>query len=161
MAFQTGTGVTFAIGTTAPASTAQSFGQDTYKVVGEVSDTGEFGPSRNIVQFASLADGRTRKARGVEDLGDLTVTYADDASDEGQEEMEDAYMVQSQAADEFNFRIQLNDAAGPGLDPTTIYLRAKVAGLVIQSITNDGVIMRQATLAVNDYLRVNAEEPST
>lgn len=161
MAITTGTGVTFAIGTTAPANDAESFAQDSYQLVGEVSEIGEFGPSRSIVEFASLDDGRMRKLRGVENLGDLTVTYADDGTNEGQQDMEDAYAVQSHAADEFNFRIQLNDAQGEALAPTTIYVRAKVSGLVIQSITNDGVIMRQATLAINEFVRVPAEEASS
>lgn len=157
MAISTGTGVTFAIGTTQAASDAQTFESDTYKKVGEVSEIGEFGPSRNIVEFASLDDGRMRKLRGVEDLGDLAVTYADDGTNDGQQAMEAAYAVDSHAADEFNFRIQLNDSVGAGKAPTTIYVRAKVAGLTIQSITSDGVLMRQATLAVNEYLRVPAE----
>lgn len=152
MAITTGTGVKFAIGTT-----AANYADDTYEVVGEVTEIGEFGPSRSIVEFASLDDGRMRKLRGVENLGDMTVTYADDGTNDGQQDMEAAYAVTSAAADEFNFRIQLNDSAGAGLDPTTIYVRAKVSGLVVQSVTNDGVVMRQATLAINDYHRVPAE----
>lgn len=152
MAIQTGSGVTLAIGTTAAidfdSGTQGDFEADAYEVVGEVSEVGEFGDERTVVEFISLADGRVRKARGSANAGDAVVTYAYDSNDQGQDDLKSAFEEASQAADEFNFRVQFNDAPESGT-PTTFYFRARITSLRVQSVTPDGVITRQATLAIN------------
>jgi hypothetical protein len=147
MAIQTGSGVTLAIGSA--AQTSPEYVGDTYKEVGEVSEIGEFGDERTVVEFIALSDGRVRKARGSANAGDSVVTYAYDSSDDGQDDLKDAFEEQSQAADEFNFRIQFNDAAGSPLLKTTFYFRARITSRRVQSITNDAVVTVQATLAIN------------
>jgi len=147
MTVQTGTGVTVAIGTIATATTLAQFEADSYTAVGEVSEVGEFGDARNIVTWSSLADGRVRKARGSADSGDVPVTYGYDSTNSGQDAIRTAFNVTSQSADEFNFRVQLNDQIST--NPTTFYFRARIAGLRMQSISNDGIVTRVAQLAVN------------
>lgn len=147
---KTGSGVTLAIGTTVAATTQAEFEADTYAVAGLVEEIGEFGDQRNSVQFLSLADSRVQKARGAADAGDATVTYAHETGDGGQDALKTAFETASAAADEFNFRVEFNDQITPSTgNPTTFYFRAKIMGRRVQSITADGVVKVQATLAIN------------
>lgn len=150
MATQTGSGVTLSIGTTQAAANQAAFESDTYQAVGEVSEIGEFGDERTIVEFISLSDGRVRKARGSANAGDAVVTYAYDSADDGQDDLKDAFEATSQSADEFNFKVEFNDAGiGSPSSPSTFYWRARVTSRRVQSITNDGIVTVQATLAIN------------
>jgi len=150
MAIQTGTGASVAIGTTAAATTLGQFEADSYTVVGETSSLGAFGDRREIVEFKSLADGRVRKARGSANAGDMTVTFGYDSTDSGQAAVKAAFEVVSQSADEFNFRVMNNDSLGS--NPTTRYFRARVSSREQQEITNDGIVMMQAVLAINSAI---------
>ena len=149
MTVQTGSGATIAIGTTTAADDAAEFAADTYTEIGEVSDSGQFGDTRQIVTWQSLADGRVRKARGSADAGDMTITVGFDGSDAGQAAVKAAFAVSSQTADEFNFRVQLNDGT---VTPTTFYFRARVTSRPMQSITADGIVQMQFTLAINSAI---------
>lgn len=148
MAIKTGTGATIAIGTVlaAPNGTLAEYQADSYTTIGNTETIGGFGDERSIVRFISLADGRTQKARGAADAGDQTLTYADTTGDAGQLAMEAAFAATSQATDEFNFRVTLNDQIST--NPTRYYYRARVANLKPGDITNDGVVMIQALLAI-------------
>jgi hypothetical protein len=149
MAIKTGTGCTIAIGTVlaAPNGTQAEYEADTYTSLGVVESIGQFGDQRSSVQFASLADGRMQKARGIADAGDAVITYAHSTGDAGQVALKAAYAATSQATDEFNFRVQLNDTIST--TPTKFYFRARVLGIPVQEIVNDGVIRVQVTLAIN------------
>lgn len=159
MAIQTGAGVTIAIGTAvftgspqALPDTLAEFQGFTYTAVGEVSEIGEFGDERTIVPFISLSDGRTRKARGSADAGDIQLTYAYDPADTGQDALATAFAVASQSLDQYPFRVRFNDATGLGSPMnvgSTFYFGAKITQLRTQSISNDNIITRVATLAIN------------
>lgn len=158
MTIQTGAGATIAIGSSPfvgsplaiPNSLAQ-FQAVSYTVIGEVSEIGEFGDERTIVPFISLNDGRTRKARGSADAGDLQVTFAYDADDAGQVALQAAFEVSSQTADQYPFRIRFNDgSAGSPLGlGTTHYFGGKITQFRIQSISNDNVITKVAIIGIN------------
>jgi hypothetical protein len=147
MAIQTGSGVSLAIGTTAAASSLGQYEADTYTTVGEVSEIGEFGDERAVVEFMSLADSRVRKARGSANAGDCQVTYAYDSTNSGQDALRTAFLVTSQSADEYNFRIMFNDQIST--NPTTWYFRAKITARRVQSVSNDNIVTVVATLAIN------------
>lgn len=149
MSFKTGTGSTFAIGTTLAAAngTQAEYEADSYTTVSEIESVGEFGDAREIVTFASLGDGRRQKARGIADAGDVPVVYADKTGDAGQLAIEAAFAVTSQAADEFNFRVQLNDSLGS--NPTTYYFRARITELRVQGLSNDNAVLIRAMVAIN------------
>lgn len=147
---KTGTGATISIGTTASAETQSQFEADTYQEVGDVEEIGEFGDQRASVQFAALKDGRVRKGRGTADAGEVPLRYAHRTADVGQDAIKAAYEAESHAADEFNFKVMLNDQITPSTgNPTTFYFRAKVMGRRVQSVSNDGVVRAVATLAIN------------
>jgi len=149
MTFKTGTGSTIAIGTTlaTPNGTAAEYAADGYTNIGDIETIGPFGDERSIVRFTSLADGRVQKARGVADAGDQTISYAHKTGDAGQVALLAAFAVASQAADEFNFRVQLNDAITT--NKTTRYYRARVASQRVREITNDGAVIVEAMLAIS------------
>jgi hypothetical protein len=149
MAIKTGTGCTLAIGTTlaVPNGTQAQYEADTYTNVGEIEEIGEFGDERSVVEFAALGDGRMQKARGVANAGDATVTYAHKTADAGQDAVKTAFEATSQSADEFNFRVLLNDQIST--NPTKFYWRARITGRRVLAITNDGVVKVRATLAIN------------
>lgn len=149
MAIKTGTGCSIAIGTTLSTSggTQSEYEADTYVTLGNVESIGQFGDLRESVQFASLADGRRQKARGIADAGDSVVTYAHTSGDAGHTALKAAFAATSQATDEFNFRVQFNDQISTS--PTKFYFRARVMGVPVQEVRNDGVVMVQTTLAIN------------
>lgn len=147
MSVITGAGATVAIGTTQAASTQSQYEADSYTGIGEISDSGEFGDSRTVVTWQSLADGRVRKSRGSADAGDMTMIVGFDGSDAGQTAVKNAFAVSSQSLDEFNFRVQLNDSGG--VNPTTFYFRAKVTSRPLQSLTPDGIVTMQFNIAIN------------
>lgn len=146
---KTGTGCTIAIGTVlaAPNGTQAEYEADSYTAAGDVESIGRFGDKRAPVTFAALEDGRLRKARGTADAGDMEVVYAHKTADSGQDAITAAFAATSQATDEFNFRVQLNDQISTS--PTKFYFRARVLGNEMLEITNDGVVRRSVTLAIN------------
>jgi hypothetical protein len=149
MTIKTATGATIAIGTVlaVPNNTLAEYQADSYTAIGDVESVGEFGDAREIVAFASLSDGRRQKARGIADAGDVPVVYADKTGDNGQLAMEAAFAATSQATDEFNFRVTLNDQISS--NPTRYYFRARVPQLRVQPLANDAVVKIQAVLAIN------------
>jgi len=149
MAIKTGTGGSISIGTVlaVPNGTQAQYEADTYTTVGNSQSISEFGDERALVQFAALSDGRMQKARGTADAGDCTIVYAHTTGDSGQNALRAAFAAASQATDEFNFRVQFNDQITTS--PTKYYFRARVSTLRVQEITNDGVILVRAVLAIN------------
>jgi hypothetical protein len=147
---KTGTGATLAIGTVLATTngTQAEYEADSYTSIGELSEVPEFGDQRSSVQFAALSDGRMRKARGIADAGETEIIYAHSTGDAGQEALKAAFAETSQATDEFNFRIQFADTIATS--PTTLYFRARVMSAPrYKGLTNDGVILNGAMLAIN------------
>lgn len=147
---KTATGATIAIGTVlaVPNGTQSEYEADSYTAIGEISEIPEFGDQRESVTFASLADGRRRKARGIADAGETEIIYAHTTGDAGQAALKAAYAATSQNTDEFNFRVQFADQIST--NPTTLYFRARVMSAPrYKGLTNDGVILNGATLAIN------------
>lgn len=149
MAIKTGTGSTIAIGTVLATTngTQAEYEADTYTTIGKVESIGPFGDERAIVQFTSLADSRVQKARGSANAGDQTIVFAHETSDAGQVALKAAFDATSQSTDEFNFRVQFNDAITT--TPTKRYYRARVSTLRVREITPDGVVMVEGTLIIN------------
>lgn len=158
MTIQTGAGASIAIGSSpfvgSPLAAPDSlvdFQAVSYTVIGEVAEIGEFGDERTIVPFISLTDGRTRKARGSADAGDLQITFAFDGDDAGQAALRAAFEVQSQTADQYPFRVRLNDGSvgSPTGVGTSYYFGGKITQLRQQSISNDNIVTMVAIIAIN------------
>lgn len=147
---KTGTGATVAIGTVlaTPNGTAAEYAADSYVAIGELAEVPEFGDQRATVQFVSLSDGRVRKGRGAADAGETEITYMHSTGDAGQDALKAAFAATSHSTDEFNFRVQFADTITT--TPTTLYFRAKVMSAPrYKGLTNDGVIINGAMLAIN------------
>lgn len=99
------------------------------------------------MRFISLGDGRVKKSRGSADAGNLVLRVGFDPGDAGQVALKNAYEVSSQAADEFNFRIEYNNSLG--VNGTTFYFRGRVMSIPMQGAGNDETVMREITIGIN------------
>lgn len=104
-----------------PASQVE-YETHSYIEVGEVENLGEIGDESQVVTFASLADGRMRKLKGVRDAGTLNVVCGYDATDAGQ----DAMVAAEAQPLNYAFKIELNDPVTLGGTPTIIYFYGQV-----------------------------------
>jgi hypothetical protein len=149
MSISTGSGVQFFIGTTDDAENLSQFLTDTYIEVGEVEDLGEFGDESELVTFASLANARLQKLKGVRDAGTLALVVGADDTDVGQ----DALIV-AEADDtlDFSFKVILNDKATLGGAPSEHYFRGKVMSKRLGVGTVNNVIRRTFNIGVNSEI---------
>lgn len=153
MGISTGAGVQVFIGTTDPAENLSQFLTDTYTEVGEVEDLGEFGDAAEEVTFASLADGRLQKLKGVRDAGTIALICGQDDGDVGQ----DALIVAEADTLDFNFKIILNDKLTSGGTPSEHYFRAKVMSKRTGVGTVNNVVRKTFNLGINsEVLSIDA-----
>lgn len=153
MTISTAAGAQFFIGTSVIAENLSQFLTDVYVEVGEVEDLGEFGDESEIVTFASLADSRQRKLKGVRDAGVLPVTVGADDTDLGQ----DAMIAAEGEVLDFNFKVILNDKVTLGGTPSEHYFFGKVTSKRITVGTVNNVVRRTFNVGVNSaIITVNA-----
>jgi hypothetical protein len=152
MAIITASGTTIARGpavTKAAADTVGEFAALTpYTAVGEVETYGEFGDESSVVTFASVGDGRVRKAKGARDAGVLPLTVAHDPLDAGQAALEAAELTNF----EYAFKITLPDAPSDLYTNTIIYFRGVVMSKRKNVGGNDNVVRNTYNIAVNSEL---------
>lgn len=148
MTISTGSGVRFYIGTTAAAENLSQFLSDTYTEVNEVEDIGEFGDEAEEVTFASLADGRLRKLKGVRNAGTMAVICGDDPSDTGQAELVTA---EADVLD-YNFKVVLNDKLTDSGTPSEHYFKGKVMSKRLAVGTVNNVLRRTFNVGVNSAI---------
>lgn len=129
------------IGTTGAATTQADFEADSWSLVGEVEDLGEFGDEADEITFTALSDRRTRKFKGAFNAGTLTCVVGFDSNDAGQ----DAMIAAFASDDDYNFRVRLNDPATVGGTPTTLYFRGKVSSKRL-NVGNVGNVVRQTLM---------------
>ena len=149
MSISTGSGVQFFIGTTAPAESLSQFLTDIYSEVGEVEDLGEFGDESELVTFASLANARLQKLKGVRDAGVLALIVGSDDTDVGQDAL-----IAAEADDtlDFNFKVILNDKATLGGTPSEHYFRGKVMSKRLAVGTVNNVVRKTFNIGVNSEI---------
>ena len=98
------------------------FEADSYIEIGEAESLGEYGDESEVVPFASLNDGRTRKFKGTRDAGTLPLVVGHDPSDEGQ-----LAVVAAEANHlDYNFKVVGNDAITLGGNGSVDYFYGKV-----------------------------------
>lgn len=100
MARTTASGTVLSIGTTASSASA-----DTFTVVGEITDIGEFGRVFKEVTSEVISDRETYRVKGNYDDGTITLTLNRDLSDAGQTAL--AAALNSDA--NYNIRVELNE----------------------------------------------------
>lgn len=149
MSISTGSGVQFFIGTTTVAENLSQFLTDTYTEVGEVEDLGEFGDESEAVTFASLADGRLQKLKGVRDAGTLALIVGADDADAGQDAL---IVAEAEDALDFSFKVVLNDKATIGGTPSEHYFRGKVMSKRLGVGTVNNVLRKTFNIGVNSAI---------
>ena len=105
MSISTAAGSRFFIGGAGEPADLAAFQAHSYIEVGEIENLGEVGDESQVVQFASLADGRMRKLKGVRDAGTMNIICGLDDSDAGQ----DAMIAAEAEPLNYAFKIQLNN----------------------------------------------------
>ncbi len=154
MGVNTASGVQFFIGTTTAAENLSQFITDSYTEVGEVEDLGEFGDESEEVTFASLADARLQKLKGVRDAGTLALICGHDDSDVGQDAL---ITAEADNTLDFNFKVILNDKLTLGGTPSEHYFRGKVMGKRLGVGTVNNVVRRTFNVGVNsEVLSIDA-----
>lgn len=111
--------------------------------VGLVESIGEFGDKSNTVTFAAINDSRMRKAKGVKDAGEFTITVAHDPSDLGQLAMEAAQASTSN----FIFKVVL-----PDVGATAKYFLGLVQSQPLNIGGNDNVVRKNYVVAINSEI---------
>jgi hypothetical protein len=148
MTISTGSGVQIFIGTTVAAENLSQFLSDSYTLIGETEDLGEFGDEAEEVTFASLADGRLRKLKGVRNAGTMALIVGDDPADAGQS----ALIVAEASVLDYNFKVVLNDPLTDGGTPSEHYFRGKVMSKRLAVGTVNNVLRRTFNIGVNSAI---------
>jgi hypothetical protein len=117
MAIQTSAGSTVAIAVTLPGTyDATGFNALTWKVVGEITDIGEFGKEFNLVNHNPIGTRQIKKLKGSFNNGSLQLQMARDAAGaSNQIELRNALASDNS----YSFRVTLQDG-------TKIYFTGKV-----------------------------------
>ncbi|OHV17543.1 hypothetical protein BK022_04980 [Methylorubrum extorquens] len=146
----TATGARIFIGPVAPPTTdtEAEFEALTWTEIGLVESLGEFGDESNAVNFASLGDGRQRKAKGVRDAGNLALTVARDPTDPGQ----DALIAAEATNNKYAFKVTYPDRLTPTGDDSADYFRALVMSKRSNVGSADNVIRRSFTLGIDSAI---------
>jgi hypothetical protein len=116
--------------------------------VGMVESLGEFGDQSSTVNFASLNDGRQRKAKGIRDAGDLALTVARVATDAGQK----ALIAAEATNNKFAFKVVYPDRLTPTGTDGIDYFRALVMSKRSNVGSADNVIRRAFTLGIDSAI---------
>ncbi|MBN6819518.1 iron ABC transporter substrate-binding protein [Methylobacterium organophilum] len=120
----------------------------TWTEIGLVESLGEFGDQSNTVNFASLNDGRNRKAKGIRDAGDLALTVARDPTDPGQ----DALIAAEATSNKYAFKVVYPDRLTPTGTDGIDYFRALVMSKRSNVGSADNVIRRAFTLGIDSAI---------
>lgn len=136
------------LGTTAAADTVAEFEADTYQLVGEVEDLGEFGDESEEITFTALQDARVRKLKGPKNAGTIAVVAGDDPLDAGQ----DAMVAAEASSLDFNFKVELNDPVSLSGTPSVHYFRGKVMSKRLNVGNASNVVRRTFNVGINSAI---------
>ena len=145
MAVNTASGCQLYVGTTTEADSLSEFEADTYTLIGEITNMGEFGRQYALITHSSLDDRNVRKFKGQRDDGTMALIVGSDAQDAGQAILFDALDDDQ----DYNFKVIENDDSDTsGAEGTTSYFRGKImsARKVIGDASN--VVTRRIDLAL-------------
>lgn len=141
---------TISIGTTTVCNNQADYEADSYTLLGEVEDLGEFGDTANEVTFTALNDRRVRKFKGSFDAGTITIVCGYDGTDAGQ-----AAAIAAMAADDnYNFKVTLNDEVTIGGTPTTLYFSGKVMSMPHNVGNVENVVRMTFTVGINSAITI-------
>jgi hypothetical protein len=140
MAIQTSAGSSISISSGTPATyDAAGFNALTWKIIGEVTDIGEFGKEFNLVTHMPVASRQVKKLKGSFNNGAIQLQMArDSAAAANQVDLRTA--LQSDAS--FPFRVQLQDG-------TRLYFTGKVMSYKTQVGGVDSITGATTTIEID------------
>ncbi len=128
--------------------TAAEFAALPWVEIGLVENLGEFGDQSAAVSGAVLGDGRTRKAKGARDAGDLSIVCFDGPDDLGQQAAVAAEATNNNFAFKVVYPNKLNPTGTDGID----YFRALVMSKRKNVGTNDNIMRRTFQVGINSKI---------
>lgn len=148
-------GSKFYIGTTLAVNTEQSdpgaiaeFATDSYTLVTEAEDIGEFGDEAEEITFTALRDGRVRKLKGPKNAGTIAVVCGSDPADAG----EDAMVLAEASNLDFNFKVELHDETSLSGIPSVHYFKGKVMSKRLNVGNASNVVRRTFNVGINSKI---------
>lgn len=145
-------GSKFYIGTTlainfnqADAQVIAEYLTDTYTLVEEAEDIGEFGDESEEITFTALRDARVRKFKGPKNAGTIALVVGADATDTG----EDALVAAEAQPNDFNFKVELNDPETLSGTPSVHYFSGKVMSKRMNVGNASNVVRRTFNIGIN------------
>lgn len=145
MAMGTAAGTKVYLGTTTAMTTLTAYAADTWVLIGEVEDLGDFGDTATEATITTLGERRTRKFKGSFNAGTLTVKVGSDPADTGQIALAAAF-----ASDlNYNVKVSLDDKITNAGTPTICYFAGKVMKKARTVGTADNVIRQNFDISID------------
>lgn len=114
--------------------------------IDDVEDGGELGDQWGQTTYTPLKASRVRKFKTTRDAGDISMVLGMNSSDAGQQ----AIVAALDSKNAYAFKMVLDDASpGSPASPTTFYFCAKVMSDRRAVGTNENVVRRNVTLAID------------
>ena len=154
MARSASAGSKFFIGTTVGLDTVET----DWAEVGLVTNLGEFGTSYAVISAETLGDQKVFKAKGINQLGSMTVSVLRDTSDVGQAR---ARLAANNATSiPYNCKIELNDApTGPSPTPTTFTFKALLNSYTTNISGSGDFVSATVQVEITDDITETAAAP--
>lgn len=121
------------------------FSGETWVPVDGWETMGGFGDASNLITTALINRGRDTKQKGTRNAGQMDNRFAHIPNDTGQE----AVRTAEATANNYAFRVQLNDIPSGGSTPTTFYFIALVMSWRPVGGNANTTLLRAAMLEVN------------
>lgn len=150
MAVITAAGTKFSIGTT-----AATFASDTFTVVGEIVNIGEFGKEYQEITHQPVGSRATQKFKGSYNNGTITLQLGADLADAGQTALKTALDSDS----DYNVRVELNNALTSGAGPhhgTQYDFKGKIMSYKVNAGGANNVVGATVVVAISGDITVTA-----
>lgn len=143
----TSAGTKVSIGTSTRKTDATTYAADTWTVIDNITDAGEFGSEAEIVVVKMVNQTYTKKLKGSRDNGTVEFIVARDSSDAGYQ----ALVAAEQTGFAFNFKFELADKPASGASPknSIMYFAAIVASRKNSLKGADDVVTTTFSLAIS------------
>lgn len=144
-----------ALAATAVDFVASDFTAQTWTQIGSLESIGSLGDTSSEITFDDIGKGRTQKAKGPRNAGNMELVMAIDYADAGQI----ALIAAEKLPHSFAFKIEFNDKPASGASPKNSQRMfvAKVMSAGEALDTASSIMKMSASLAIDsNIVRVNA-----
>jgi hypothetical protein len=120
----------------------------TWVEVKPVESIGEFGDQSTPVNFTALGDSRTRKNKGTDDAGDVTIVCGDSPRNPGQI----AFKAAAKTKFSYAFKVVLADAPDANDTDTVHYFRGKAMSTRLSGLSANATVLRNYNVAIDSEI---------